>query len=95
LSKEKLECFSFTGLLKERSSLEKLVTFLYGQLAGIVIDNKCTANKSHTAKTYLSEQHCSDLQSYGLTDSESVTINDVWKEVHHLSSNIIVALKNI
>jgi len=56
--------------------------------------DKCTATKSHIANTYLSEQCCSDLQSYGFTDSESATVNDVQKEVCHLSFNVIVGLKN-
>jgi len=73
LSEEKLKTFSFTGLLKERSSCEKLVTFLNGQLAGNVEDNKCKANNSCAVKTYLSKQDCSD--------SASVAVGNLWKEV--------------
>jgi len=81
LPKEKLDTFSLTGLLSERSSLDKLVTILYGQLAGTVSDDKSAPYKNHTGMTYLLEQHCSDLLNYGLTDSASITVDKVRKEV--------------
>jgi len=49
-SEEKFETFSFTGLLKERSSLEKSVIFWYSQLTGTVSDDK-HGKESCTGKT--------------------------------------------
>jgi len=64
--------------------LKSLLPF---QLAGTVSDDKCMASESHTTKTYPSEQYFSDLQSYRLTDSTSVAVGDVQKEVGRSSSD--------
>jgi len=76
LSKEELKPFSFTELLRERCSPEKLITFLHGQLAGNDSKSKSTEDHSHAVKTYPSNQDCSDLSSCRLTDSASVAVGN-------------------
>jgi len=88
-----LKPFSFTGLLKERCSPEKSVTFLYSQLTGTVSNDKCITSKSLATNTHLSQQHCSDSPSYGLTNFVSASVKDSLKVVSHSSDNVVVALK--
>ncbi len=88
-----MKAYSFTGLLKERYSPQKLVTFSKVKLAGTVSEDKCVASKSLATNTYLSEQHCSDSPSYGLTNFALVSVKDLQKVVSHSSDNVVVALK--